>query len=313
MELTSRILVTGARGMVGSALSKMLTGQGYPNVIAIDRCDCDLIDTKAVDSFFKKAQAEYVFHIAAKVGGINANNTQSGRFTYENLMMQCNVIEAARICKVKKLIFCGSACIYPKQSPQPIEEESLLTSALEETNIGYAVAKIAGVTMCKMYRKQYGCNFISVMPTNLYGPGDNFNLLDSHVLPAMLRKFHEAKINNADNVELWGTGAVNREFLYVDDLADALIFLMNNYDDSMHINIGTGWGTPIKGLAELIKKIVGYAGEVLWNTKYPDGVSERRLDVSKINEQGWMSRILLEDGIKRTYKWLVDNYESMRK
>ena len=310
MKKYSRILITGAAGMAGKAVHRRLLDEGYTDVYIVDKVDYDLREPYAVRNIFDDIHPEYVFHIAARVGGIHANDTQSGLFIYDNLMMQCNVIEAARKYKVDKLLFCGSACIYPKYSPQPIKEEALLSKPLEETNKAYAVAKIAGVTMCQMYAKQYGCNFISAMPTNLYGIGDNFQLQDSHVMPALLRKFHEAVLHNYSSVEVWGTGKPRREFLYIDDLADGFVFLMNNYNDPAHINIGTGEDISISELVEMIKEITGFKGVVKWNTEYPDGVFERRLDVSRINALGWKAQTKLREGIERTYEWFKMYYNS---
>lgn len=313
MEKDALILVTGCAGMGGSAVVRELVNQGYETVIPIDISECNLIDTNQVNTIFAILKPDYVFHIAAKVGGINANNTKSADFTYENLMMECNVINAARIFLVKKLIFCGSACIYPKDTPMPIKEEYFLSGSLEETNKGYAVAKIAGVILCEMYRKQYGCNFISAMPTNLYGPGDNFHLTDSHVMPALLRKFSDAKTNGEKTVEVWGTGTPRREFLYVDDLAKALVFLMENYNGASPINVGTGEDISIKDLVKIIREVVDYTGKVIWNTKYPDGVLERKLDVAKINKLGWQAETDVREGVHKTYEWMVRNWEEMRK
>jgi len=313
MEKRSLILVTGASGMAGSAVMRELREQGYTNIRGIDKTQCDLTDSIAVNVLFEALRPEYVFHIAAKVGGINANNTQSADFTYENLMMECNVIHAAKVFAVKKLIFCGSACIYPKDTPMPIKEEYFLSGKLEETNKGYAVAKIAGVILCEMYRKQYGCDFISAMPTNLYGENDNFHLTDSHVLPALLRKFHDAKINNLPSVSVWGSGIARREFLYIGDLAKALIFLMNHYSSPEPINIGTGDDICINSLVDLIRKTVGYAGEVKWDTSYPDGVTVRNMDVTKLTLMGWNAETPLPKGIENAYKWFVDNFNTARK
>lgn len=313
MEKESLILVTGSAGMGGSAVVRELIKQEYQGVMPIDVDVCDLTDTVQVNTLFSLLKPDYVFHLAAKVGGINANNTQSADFTYQNLMMECNVIQAAKSFQVKKLIFCGSACIYPKDTPMPIKEEYFLSGKLEETNKGYAIAKIAGVVLCQMYRKQYGRNFISAMPTNLYGPGDNFHLTNSHVLPALIRKFHDAKVNKEDHVEVWGTGVPRREFLYVEDLAKALIFLMNNYEGSDPINIGTGTDIPIMDVIKIIAKVVGYENPVFWNPAYPDGVFERRLDVSKINKLGWKAEVDVVSGIQQTYQWMVDNWENIRK
>jgi GDP-L-fucose synthase len=313
MNKDSRILVTGSLGMVGASLVKELRKQGYDNLFLTDKPKHNLIDSYSVDTLFEESLPEYVFHIAARVGGIVANDTHSGEFIYENLMMQCNVIEQARLFHVKKLLFVGSACIYPKESRQPIKEEYLLSDYLEETNKAYAIAKIAGVTMCEMYRKQYGCNFISAMPMNLYGPGDNFHLTESHVIPGMIRKFHDAKVNKEPNVRLWGSGKVKREFLHASDVCDAVIFLMNNYNESLHINIGSGEETTMNELANLIGCIVGFEGEILWDAAYPDGVSQRKYDLTKIHSLGWYAKISLIRGLESTYEWFVKNYETIRK
>jgi GDP-L-fucose synthase len=312
MEQNSRILVTGCQGMTGWALVRELQRTGYTNVVAVDRSDCDLCNTEKVQNLFKKEQPEFVFHVAAKVGGIYANDSQSADFIYENLMMQSNVIHTAKVYGVKKLLFCGSACIYPKNAEQPIKESTLLTGVLEETNKAYAVAKIAGVTMTQMYRKQYGCNFISAMPTNLYGIGDNFNLEHSHVLPALMRKIHDAKLSNSPFVEIWGTGEPRREFLYIDDLAKGLIFLMQNYDGAEHINIGTGQDVEIRELVQILTEVIGYHGEIRW-TGALNGVFQRRLNVSKINNLGWSAKTSLVEGVKKTYQWYVNSFEMVRK
>lgn len=313
MKKDELILVTGAKGMAGSALVKELKEQGYDCIMPVDKESCDLTQMHQVNTMLLMLRPSYIFHVAAKVGGINANNTQSADFIYENLMMECNIIEAAKRFGVKKLIFCGSACIYPKDTPMPIKEDYFLSGRLEETNKGYAIAKIAGVVLCQMYRKQYGCNFISAMPTNLYGPGDNFHLTDSHVLPALLRKFHEAKVNDEKTVEIWGSGAPKREFLYVGDLVKALIFLMDNYNEPTPINIGTGTDVSIRDLIKLIKEVVGYNGRAVWNVSYPDGVYQRLLDVSKINGLGWKAEVQLHDGIQKTYDWMLANWNKIRK
>lgn len=313
MKKDELIIVTGAEGMAGSALVKELKEQGYDCMMPVDRRECDLTQMNQVNTMLMMLRPSYIFHIAAKVGGIHANDTQSADFIYENLMMECNIIDAAKRFGVKKLIFCGSACIYPKDTPMPIKEEYFLSGRLEETNKGYAVAKIAGVVLCQMYRKQYGCNFISAMPTNLYGPGDNFHLKDSHVLPALLRKFHDAKVNDEKTVEIWGSGSPRREFLYVGDLVKALIFLMNNYNEADPINIGTGIDVSIRDLIKLIKEVVGYNGRAVWNVSYPDGVHQRLLDVSKINNLGWKAETELHDGIQKTYDWMLANWNNIRK
>ena len=303
MKKDSKIYVAGHRGLVGSALVRALEKEGYTNLLLQTRDELNLLDQKAVQNFFEKEKPEYVFLAAAKVGGIMANKTYSADFIRENLLVQLNVIENSRITKVKKLLFLGSSCIYPKIAPQPIKEEYLLTGPLEETNKAYAIAKIAGITMCQSYNKQYGTNFISVMPTNLYGQGDNFDLENSHVLPALIRKFHEAKINNKEEVALWGTGSPKREFLHVDDLAEACVFLMLNYNDSEIINIGTGEDLSIAELAEKIKSVVGFDRKIVWDDTKPDGTPRKLLDVSRINNLGWKHAIELDDGLLMTYKW----------
>ena len=314
MEKNSKIFVTGHKGLVGSAVVRELKIQGYADIITIDKNDCNLWNQPAVAYFFSKNKPEYVINCAGKVGGINANNTQSADFITENIQIQTNIIQACHEFKVKKLLFLGSSCIYPKMCPQPIKEEYLLTSALEETNIGYAIAKISGIISCRLHNKQYGDNFISAMPTNLYGINDNFNLMNSHVLPALIRKFHDAKINNLPSVEFWGTGSARREFLFVDDLAQALVFLMNNYDNcNEHINIGCGDDVTILELAEMLKKITKYEGEIIWNSEYPDGTPVKRLDVTKINNLGWKAKTSLEAGLQITYDWFVKNYNTIRK
>jgi GDP-L-fucose synthase len=302
MNLDSRIYVAGHRGMVGSAIVRKLTELGYTNIITIAKIKCNLIDQSEVDNFFDKQRPEYVFLAAAKVGGIKANNEMKGDFIYENLMIQSNVIKSSKDYNVKKLIFLGSSCIYPKMSLQPIKEEYLLTGSLEPTNDAYAIAKIAGIKMCQSFNQQYGTNFISVMPTNLYGPNDNYDLNNSHVLPAMIRKFHEAKLEGKDKVEIWGTGTPMREFLYVDDLADACCHLMLNYNDSEVVNIGTGIDITIKDLALTIKEVVGFEGDIYFNTDMPDGTPRKLLDVSKLKDLGWKYKTALREGIEKTYK-----------
>ncbi|KKS97845.1 MAG: NAD-dependent epimerase/dehydratase [Candidatus Giovannonibacteria bacterium GW2011_GWA1_43_15] len=290
-------------GLVGSAIVRALKKQGYDNLILRTHSELDLLDQKATADFFKKEKPEYVFLAAAKVGGIMANKTYPADFIYQNLQIQNNIIHHSYLNGVKKLLFLGSSCIYPKLARQPIREEHLLTGELEPTNEPYAVAKIAGIKMCQTYNRQYGTNFISVMPTNLYGPNDNFDLENSHVLPAMIRKFHEAKISNQNEVVVWGTGAARREFLHVDDLADACVFLMNNYDDSEVINIGTGEDVSIKELAEMIKKITGFTGEIVWDASKPDGTPRKLLDVSRLHNLGWKHQINLPNGILSTYEF----------
>ena len=302
MELNAKIFVAGHRGMVGSAIVRKLTELGYTNIITIAKNKCNLIDQLEVDNFFNKQKPDYVFLAAAKVGGIKANNEMKGDFIYENLMIQSNIIKASKDHNVKKLIFLGSSCIYPKMSPQPIKEEYLLTGSLEPTNDAYAIAKIAGIKMCQSFNQQYGTNFISVMPTNLYGPNDSYDLNNSHVLPAMIRKFHEAKLEGKDKVEIWGTGTPMREFLYVDDLADACIHLMLNYNESEVVNIGTGVDITIKDLALTIKEVVNFEGDIYFNTDMPDGTPRKLLDVSKLKDLGWEYKISLREGIEKTYK-----------
>jgi len=309
MKKTSKIYVAGHRGLVGSAIVRALEKKGYKNLVLRTRIELDLMDHEKVSDLFKKEKPEYVFLAAAKVGGIVANQNTPASFIYENLAVQNNVIPEAYRSGVKKLLFLGSSCIYPKMAPQPIKEEYLMSGPLEPTNCNYALAKIAGIFLCQAYNTQYGTNFISVMPTNLYGPNDNFDLENSHVLPAMIRKFHEAKIKGAPSVTLWGTGSVQREFLHVDDLADACLFLMNTYDDSSIVNIGMGEDLSIKELAEQIRKVVGYKGTIDWDTSRPDGTPRKLLDVSKLHTLGWHHKISLEEGLKTTYKWYCDTHE----
>jgi GDP-L-fucose synthase len=307
MIKSSKIYVAGHRGLVGSALVRKLQADGFKNLVLKTRAELNLLDQKAVADFFATAKPEYVFLAAAKVGGIIANQTYPADFIFENLTVQNNIIHAAYASGVKKLLFLGSSCIYPRDAQQPIKEEYLLSGPLEETNKAYAVAKIAGIIECQSYNRQYKTNFISVMPTNLYGPNDNFDLQNSHVLPALLKKFHDAKINKAKSAEVWGTGAAKREFLHVDDLADACLFLMNNYDSSEIVNIGTGADISLKDVAELIKKTVGFAGEIAWDKSKPDGTPRKLLDVSRLHNLGWKHKINLSDGLKSYYQWYLDN------
>ena len=302
MEINARIFVAGHNGMVGSAIVRKLKELGYTNIITFDRSQLNLLNQSDVQSFFNINYPEYVFICAAKVGGIKANNEMKGDFIYENLTIQSNIIKSSKDYNVKKLIFLGSSCIYPKLSPQPIKEEYLLTGPLEPTNDAYAIAKIAGIKMCQSFNQQYSTNYISVMPTNLYGPNDNYDLNNSHVLPAMIRKFHEAKLEGKDKVELWGTGTPMREFLYVEDLADACVYLMKNYNSSEVINIGTGVDITINDLALTIKEVVGFKGDIYFNTDMPDGTPRKLLDVSKLKELGWEYKTTLREGIKKTYK-----------
>ena len=301
IDQNSKIYIAGHRGMVGSALDRKLLASGYSNIITRSSKDLDLRNQEAVNKFFDLEKPDIVILAAAKVGGIHANNTYRAEFIYDNLMMEANIIHAAYLNKVKKLLFLGSSCIYPKMSPQPIKEEYLLTSVLEDTNEPYALAKIAGLKMCENYKRQYGCNFISGMPTNLYGPNDNYDLNNSHVLRAILRKFHEAKEANASSVEIWGTGKPRREFLHVDDLADACLFLMEKYDGLQAVNIGFGSDVSIGELAEIVKKTTDFRGEITNNTSKPDGTMKKLMDSSFLNSLGWKAKIQLEDGIKQVY------------
>lgn len=302
MELNSKIFVAGHRGMVGSAIVANLKSKGYTNIIERTSTELNLINQHAVSEFFEEEKPEYVFLAAAKVGGIVANNTFRADFIYENMMIQNNVIHQSYENGVKKLMFLGSSCIYPKLAPQPLKEEYLLTGLLEETNEPYAIAKIAGIKMCDAYRDQYGCNFISVMPTNLYGLNDNYDLQNSHVLPALLRKFHEAKNKNDNEVIVWGTGSPLREFLHATDMADACVFLMQNYNEKGFVNIGSGSEISIKDLAHLVKDIVGFKGEIVFDTTKPDGTPRKLMDVSKLNNLGWNFSIDLKAGIEAVYK-----------
>ena len=301
MELNSKIYIAGHKGMVGSAIYDNLLAKGFTNFVLKTSKELDLRDANQVKLFFETENPEYVFLAAAKVGGIIANSTYKADFIYENLMIQNNVIHNSYLSGVKKLMFLGSSCIYPKLAPQPLKEDYLLTGELEPTNEPYAIAKIAGIKMCDAYRDQYGCNFISVMPTNLYGKNDNYDLNTSHVLPAMLRKFHEAKINNSQFVTLWGTGKPMREFLHADDMAEACVFLMENYNQAGLINIGTGKDITIKELAETIKTITNYNGEIVWDTNKPDGTPRKLMDVSKLSNLGWKYKTELKEGIEKVY------------
>ncbi|SIR46763.1 GDP-L-fucose synthase [Halanaerobium kushneri] len=308
MEKDAKIYVAGHRGLVGSAIMRNLKKEGYNNLVYRTSSELDLRRQEKVEEFFKEERPEYVILAAAKVGGIQANDNYSAEFLYDNLMIESNVIEAAYQNDVKKLLFLGSSCIYPKYADQPMKEEYLLSGKLESTNESYAVAKITGIKLCEHYNKQYGTNFISAMPTNLYGPNDNFDLETSHVLPALIRKFHEAKVNDEDEVVIWGTGKPKREFLHVDDLADSLLFLMNNYDRNQFVNVGVGKDISILELAQLIKNIVGFEGEIVNDLSKPDGTPRKLLDVTRLNDLGWEAQISLEEGIKDTYQWFKENY-----
>ncbi|MEK3885265.1 GDP-L-fucose synthase [Paenibacillus sp. PL2-23] len=308
MKFHSKIYIAGHRGLVGSAINRRLEQEGYTNLIYRTSAELDLRNQLEVEKFFSMEQPEYVFLAAAKVGGIVANNTYPADFIRDNLMIQNNIIDAAYRNGVKKLLFLGSTCIYPKFAPQPMKEEYLLTGELEPTNEPYAIAKIAGIKMCQSYNRQYGTKYISVMPTNLYGPNDNFDLQSSHVLPALIRKFHEAKQANAEFVEVWGTGTPRREFLYSDDLADACVYLMNHYESDEIVNIGVGSDISIKELAELVSSTVGFEGAITFNTSKPDGTPRKLVDVSKLNNLGWKSSTALEVGIKQAYEWFLQSH-----
>jgi len=312
MKKDSKIYIAGHRGLVGSAIVRQLQKSGYSNLLLRTREELELLDTAAVRAFFEKERPEYVFLAAARVGGILANNTMPADFIRENLIVQTNVLHQAHESGVKKLLFLGSSCIYPKLAPQPIKEEYLMSGPLEETNSAYAIAKIAGIEMCQAYHRQYGSNFISIMPTNLYGPNDNFSPERAHVLPALLRRFHEANLSKAGSVQVWGTGAPKREFLHVDDLGSAAVFLMEKYDEPDIINVGTGEDVSIKELAELIRMTVGYEGDIVWDSSKPDGTPRKLLDVSKLHSLGWQHAIALPDGLKNTYEWYKANIESAR-
>ena len=315
MLKNSKIFVAGHRGLVGSAIVRNLESKGYSNVVTRTRKELDLLDRNAVDAFFKAEKPEYAFLAAAKVGGILANRDHPADFIYENLAIELNVIDAAYKNTVKKLLFLGSSCIYPKFAPQPMKEECLLTSALEPTNEPYAIAKIAGIKLCQSYNCQYGTDFIACMPTNLYGPRDNFDLTSSHVLPAMIRKFHEAKESGAPSVTLWGDGTPFREFLYVDDMADASVFMMETFEPTkeqnesgaMFLNVGTGEDATIKNLAETVKRVVGFEGGIAWDVTKPNGTPKKLLDVSKLHDLGWRHSTELEDGIRKSYAWFLEN------
>lgn len=302
----SRIFVAGHRGLVGSAIARALVREGCDNLITRSRAELDLCDRAAVDRLFAEEKPEYVFIAAAKVGGIHANNTQPAQFIYENLAIQTNLIDAAWKNGVTKLLFLGSSCIYPKHAPQPIREEYLLTGELEPTNEAYAIAKIAGLKMCAAYRRQYGFNAISLMPTNIYGPGDNFDLESSHVIPALIRKAHEAKVTGASEMPVWGTGTPKREFLHVDDLAEASVFCMRHYEDSIALNVGVGEDVTIRGLVETVCDAVGFQGDLVFDTSKPDGTPRKWLDVGRLHALGWKARIGLRAGLAETYRWYVN-------
>jgi GDP-L-fucose synthase len=316
MEKDAKIYVAGHRGLVGSAIVRKLQSEGYNNLVLKTHTELDLLNQKAVADFFVKEKPEYVFLAAAKVGGILANNTYPAQFIFENLQIQNNIIHNSYLNGVKKLLFLGSSCIYPRECPQPMKEEYLLTGVLEQTNEPYAIAKIAGIKMCQSYNRQYGTNFIAAMPTNLFGPGDNFDLESSHVLPALIRKFHESKISQRPFVVMWGTGRPRREFLHVDDVADAVVFLMNNFNPTkeqniqgeMFVNVGRGEDLTVSELGEMIGRVVDYDGEIQWDTTRPDGTPQKLLDVSKLKAMGWQPRYSLEEGLRQSYEWFKTNF-----
>lgn len=307
-NFAGKIYIAGHRGMVGSAIMRNLTHNGYNNIVVRTSAELDLRNQESVNDFFELEKPEYIFLAAAKVGGIQVNNTFRADFLYDNLMIEANIINASAKNGIKKLMLLGSSCIYPKLAPQPLKEEYLLTGLLEDTNEPYAIAKIAGIKLCEAYCRQYDCNFISVMPTNLYGTGDNYDLNNSHVLPALIRKMHEAKINNSPEVVVWGTGSPKREFLYADDLAEAITFVMQHYDEEALINIGTGQDLSIMELAELVKSIVGFNGEITFDSSKPDGTPRKLMDVSKLHQLGWKHRISLKEGIELAYNDFLQNH-----
>ncbi|HBS27022.1 MAG TPA: GDP-fucose synthetase [Gammaproteobacteria bacterium] len=309
----AKVYLAGHRGLVGGAIHRALNNAGFDNLLLRTSAEVDLRNQAAVEALYAEEKPDYVIVAAAKVGGILANDTYPADFIYENLMMEANLIHGAYKAGVKKLLFLGSSCIYPKLAPQPMKEEYLLTGSLEPTNEWYAVAKIAGIKLCQAYRRQYDCDFISAMPTNLYGPGDNFNLENSHVMPALIRKFHEAKETNQDHVEVWGTGTPRREFLYVDDLANAVMHLMSNYSGEETVNVGTGEDLTIGELANKVKAVVGFEGELTFDSSKPDGTPRKLLDVQRLKATGWHPDMSLDDGIRHSYQWFMDNYDSFRR
>ena len=312
VPLDSAIYVAGHGGLVGSAIMRALGDAGYENLLTATRSELDLRNQRDVNGWFEQNKPDYVYLVAGTVGGINANSTRPAEFLYDNLMIHGTVVHAAHQTNVTKLLYLGSSCIYPRLATQPISEDQLLTGPLEPTNEGYALAKIAGIKLCSTYRRQYGANFVSAMPTNLYGPGDNFDLAASHVIPALMRKFHEAKLHNEPNVEIWGTGSAMREFLHVDDLASACLFLMDNFEDEQHINVGTGEDLSIRSLAELVGEIVYPEAELVFDTTKPDGMPRKVLDVSKLHNLGWKHQVGLREGLDSTYSWFLHNYASAR-
>jgi GDP-L-fucose synthase len=312
METTSRIFVAGHRGLVGSAVVRRLAREGCTSVLTVPREQLDLRDQAAVNDWFRANRPEYVFLVAGTVGGILANSTRPAEFIYDNMMIHATVVHAAHLVGVTKLLYLGSSCIYPRDAAQPMSEEALLTGPLEPTNEPYAIAKIAGIKLCQSYRRQYGCNFISAMPTNLYGPNDSFDLQDAHVLPAMIRKFHDASVERRRAVTIWGTGSPRREFLHVDDLADASLFLMRRYDGEEHINVGTGEDLTIRALAEMVRRVVHPAAELVFDTSKPDGAPRKLLDVGRLHRLGWTHTIGLADGLESTYRWFLENQGALR-
>jgi GDP-L-fucose synthase len=312
VDKSSRIIVTGHRGLVGSAIVRNLQSHGYDNLMTATRHEVDLRDQAAVNAWFERTQPEYIYHVAGLVGGIHANASRPAEFLYDNILIHATVLRSAWRCGVRKLLYLGSSCIYPRDCPQPIREEYILTGPLEKTNQAYAIAKISGVLSCEAYRQQYDCDFISAMPTNLYGPGDNFDLEGSHVLPALLRKFHEARLNQQTEVVVWGTGTPKREFLYVDDLADACRFLMDHYSDASTINVGTGADLSIRELAHCIRDIVYPQAQIVFDAEKPDGTPRKLLEVSRLHELGWRHQVDLRQGIEQTYAWFLENSATVR-
>jgi len=312
VPLDARIYVAGHRGLVGSAIVRNLTNAGYTNLLTATRSELDLRDQSDVREWFEEHRPEYVYLVAGRVGGIMANSTYPADFIYDNLMIHATVVDASHRAGVKKLLYLGSSCIYPRDAEQPIREEALLTGPLEPTNEPYAIAKISGIKLCQYYRQQHGCDFISAMPTNLYGPGDNFDLETSHVLPALMRKFHDAKTAGGGSVQVWGTGSALREFLHVDDLAEGCRFLMDNYSDQLHLNLGTGQDLSIRELAETIRDVVCPDAELVFDTSKPDGTPRKVLDVSRLADLGWSATTTLDDGIASTYEWFCNNEDALR-
>ena len=312
IDINGRVFVAGHGGLVGSAIIRKLQAEGFTNILTADRSQLDLRNQAQVEEWFEEHKPKYVFLVAGTVGGIHANSTRPAEFLYNNMMIHATVVHASYINKVEKLVYLGSSCIYPRLANQPMTEDELLCGPLEPTNEPYAIAKIAGIKLCDTYRKQYGCNFVSGMPTNLYGPNDNFDLESSHVLPALMRKFHEAKMIGVESVDIWGSGTARREFLHVDDLADACLFLLRNYDNSGPINIGTGEEVSIQELAETLREVIYPEAQLRWDTTKPDGAPRKLLDVSKIKTAGWTHSISLRDGIESTYKWFTDQYDHIR-